>query len=106
MSEKLKAILAELRRRFERIYADRLAHMVLYGSHARAQADEGSDIDVLVVLRGPVDPGAEVSRTGQAVADMSLRNDVVIGCLFMELDRFTQRNGPLLRNIRREGLPV
>jgi len=50
----LDAILAELRSRFEALYGVRLIHMVLYGSPARGDAHADSDIDVLVVLQGPV----------------------------------------------------
>ena len=56
MSEKLKAILAALRSHFEEIYGDRLVKMVLFGSQARGEADADSDIDVLVVLKGEVNP--------------------------------------------------
>lgn len=106
MSEKLKAILAELRSRFEEIYGARLVKMVLFGSQARGDAVAGSDIDVLVVLRGEVNPGDEIERTGDIVTDLSLQNDELISCLFMDEDRFTLRNSPLLRNIRKEGIPL
>jgi uncharacterized protein len=57
MSEKLATILAELRRHLEALYGPRLVHLVLYGSQARGDAEPSSDIDVLVVLQGPVDSG-------------------------------------------------
>ena len=105
MEEKLEAILLELRRELEALYGDRLVQLILFGSQARGEARPGwdSDIDVLAVLKGPVNHGDEISRTGALVADLSLRNDMVISCIFMEEDRFLHRNGPLLRNIRREG---
>lgn len=106
MSENLKTILTELRRRFEALYGERLVKMVLYGSQARGDAESGSDIDVLVVLQGAMNPGEEIARTGEIVADLSLRFDEAICCAFMEEDRFNRRNGPLLRNIRREGIVV
>jgi predicted nucleotidyltransferase len=56
MNEKLQTILTELRRRFEALYGERLVRMVLFGSQAREDAELGSDIDVLVVLKGPVSP--------------------------------------------------
>ena len=106
MQTKIKTILAELRSRLEAVYGERLAGVVLYGSQARGDAEPGSDIDVLVVLKGPVSPAEEIERTIQDVADLSLRFEETVCCLFMDEDRFTRRNGPLLRNIRREGIPV
>ena len=106
MTEKVRNILAELRPRFESLYGDRLVRMVLYGSQARGDAEPGSDIDVLVVLRGPVSPYEEIRRTGGVVAELSLAHDEVICCLFMEEAWFSARQGPLLRNVRREGVAV
>lgn len=106
MSERVKTILAELRHRFEAFYGDRLVNMVLYGSQARGDAEPGSDIDVLVVLRGAVSPCEEIADTSEIVADLSLRFGEVVSCIFMDEDRFTHRHGPLLRNVRREGIAV
>lgn len=106
MDEKLKAILKQLHSRFSRCYGERLVRMILFGSQARGDAEEGSDLDIFVVLRGSVNPSEEISRTIDDVAEISLENDVVISCIFMEEDRFAHRNGPLLRNIRKEGVTV
>lgn len=106
MSAKLHDILAELRRRFEALYGPRLIRMVLYGSQARGDAEPGSDIDVLVVLNGEVGPCREINRTLDDVVNLSFEHDVVISCVFMDEHRFRHRNGPLLRNIRREGVAI
>jgi predicted nucleotidyltransferase len=106
MGEKVKSILAELRRRFEALYGDRLVAMILYGSQARGDAEPGSDIDVLVVLQGPVDSGAEITRTSEIVAGLSLEHGEAISCVFMDEHRFATRNGPLLRNVRKEGVAI
>jgi len=101
-----QALVAELRHRLEALYGPRLVLMMLYGSQARGEAELGSDIDVLVVLKGPVSPGEEIVRTGEIVAELSLRFNKVLSCLFMDEERFTHRNGPLLRNVRKEGVVV
>jgi predicted nucleotidyltransferase len=106
VNDKLKTILTELRSQFELLYGDRLTKMVLYGSQARGDAQPDSDIDVLVVLKGQVNPGEEIKRTSYIRADLSLQNDEVISCLFMDENRFTHYNGPLLRNIRKEGIAL
>lgn len=106
MDEKLGTILAELRRQFEALYGERLVQMVLFGSHARGDAVPGSDVDVLVVLKDPVHPGDEIERTIDIVAELSLQYAEVISCVFIGADRFRYRHGPLLRNIRREGMRI
>lgn len=103
---RLDSLLAALRSRLEEIYGERLVRMVLYGSQARGDAEPGSDVDVLVVLRGPVNPGEEIARTGETITDLSLQFGEVVSCVFMDEERFTNREGPFLRNIRREGIPV
>jgi uncharacterized protein len=104
INDKLKTILLQLRSQFETLYGDRLVQMLLFGSQARGDAEPDSDIDVLVVLQGAVNPGEEIEKTGKIVAGLSLENDAVISCLFMDEYRFINRNGPLLRNIRKEGI--
>jgi predicted nucleotidyltransferase len=106
MNFRIRTVLDELQRRFQALYGERLLRLVLFGSQARSDAEPGSDIDLLVVLKGRVSPGDEIARTGDIVAELSLQFDQVICCLFMDEERFETRNGPLLRNIRREGIPV
>ena len=106
MSAKLAQILAELRHRLEQLYGPRLVKLVLFGSQARGDAEPGSDIDVLVVLEGPVSPGEEIERTGEIVAGLSLEYDEVIACVFMSADRFANEGSPLLLNVRREGVTI
>jgi uncharacterized protein len=100
----LKSILNHLKQNLADIYGDRLLHLTLFGSQARGDAEPESDIDVLVVLKPPVNPGEEIKRTGRAIADLSLHYDVVISCLFMDEIYYQTRNGSLLRNIRKEGV--
>jgi predicted nucleotidyltransferase len=102
----LRTILSQLRREFEALYRERLVKLILFGSQARGDAEDGSDIDVLVVLKGQVEAGKEIERTIDIVSRLSLENDIVVSCLFIDEDRFLSRNGPLLRNIRKEGIDV
>ncbi len=106
MDVNLTAILCHLKQTLTTIYGERLLHLTLFGSQARGDAEPGSDIDVLVVLKSPVNAGQEIKRTGQAIADLSLHYEVVISCLFMDETDYQTRNGALLRNIRKEGIAL
>ncbi|MGI8855882.1 MAG: nucleotidyltransferase domain-containing protein [Thermomicrobiales bacterium] len=107
MDNHVQTILAELRPLLAQCYGERLKRLVLFGSQARGDADPESDIDVLVVLAGPVDATEEEKRTGDMLYDlMCAHHSILISCIFMDEERFLTRNGPLLRNIRREGVAV
>lgn len=105
-SQKLNTILAELRSQLEKLYGNRLVHLVLYGSQARGDALPGSDIDVLVILAGPVEPATEIDRVSPITAALSLEHDIVISCVYISEERYVQENSPLLLNIRREGIAI
>ena len=104
MNPKIQTILSQLKTQLQNLYGDRLVNLVLFGSQARGDAVFGSDIDVLVVLTGPVKLGEEIERTSHIVADLSLEYDEVISRLFVDKEQFLNRQGPLLRNIRKEGV--
>ena len=106
MAPQLETILRELRRRLQDLYGDRLARLILFGSQARGDAEPGSDIDVMVVLRGTVSPGREIARTGGISAEISLKYDVVVSTLFISASRYARERSPLLLNIRREGIAL
>jgi predicted nucleotidyltransferase len=106
MSPRIRTILAELRSRFDVLYGDRLVKLILYGSQARGDAKPDSDIDVLVVLKGPVQVGTEIERGSTVTAALSLEHDVVISSVYVAEDRYNQDRSPLLLNVEADGIAV
>jgi len=54
----------------------RLNRVVLYGTYARGDATEDSDMDLLIVLEGKVIPGEEIDRMMDIVTE--IKYDVLI----------------------------
>jgi len=106
MGQRLSSILAELRAALEKTYERRLVQVILYGSQARGDAEAGSDIDVLVVLKGPVRPGEEIARLGPFLTDLLLAHGTLVSCAFVSEERFRREQSPFLMNVRREGVVV
>jgi predicted nucleotidyltransferase len=98
------AILDTLRLEFARVLGEQLESMLLFGSRARGDSRPDSDIDVLVVVRDPVDYGELIRRTSEVVSTLSQDNDVVISRAFVSKERFEREQSPFLRNVRREGI--
>lgn len=105
-SGELKAILDELKQRLSDLYGDRLVEVILYGSQARGDANEDSDIDILIVLKGDVRLSREIPYVNEVVADLSLRHETLITTVFMDVDSYLTKGGPFLRNVRREGVNI
>jgi predicted nucleotidyltransferase len=106
MKAALQHILEQFRRGLESIYGSRLAEVVLFGSQAREDAEPGSDIDVLVVLRSAVDPHQEMLRLSEFKSRLCLQYDVVISCVYVSEADFQHDETPLMLNVRREGVLV
>lgn len=99
----LDGLVAELRM----LYGSRLAHVVLYGSHARGEAHPASDIDVLVVLNPLGDFWEELSRIQPLASRYSIENDVVLSVLPVDAEEYARPpSRPLFINTRREGVVV
>lgn len=106
MTERVAAIVRELRAGLEATYGERLERLVLFGSQARGDAGPDSDVDVLVVLRGAVDPVREIRRTGEMVAGIALRHDVDVAPAFLSTERWERERSSFVLNVRDEGVAV
>jgi predicted nucleotidyltransferase len=106
MRPEVCCVLDELREGLTTLYGDRLVKVVLYGSQARGDATDDSDIDVLLVLRGPFHRAEEMKRTSRLVGDLSLKYDTLVSRQFMSDEDYRCSHTPLLLNVRREGAVV
>jgi len=103
---RLNQILREFRAGLEQIYGRRLLRVVLFGSQARDEAEPHSDIDVMLVLREPVNAHEETRQLSAFRAELCLKYDVVISCVYVSEKEYRQDRTPLMLNVRREGVPV
>jgi predicted nucleotidyltransferase len=104
--EQLNSIVKEYQRRLVEILGDDLDLIALYGSQARKDAVEGSDIDVLCIMNTPFRYGDLISRTSKVTAEISLKYDVVISRVFVTREDYESRCSPFLMNVRKEALAI
>lgn len=102
----LDTILHQLKAGLEGIYGPRLKGLYLFGSRARGEAEEDSDIDVALVLDDYEYWGDEIHRAGGVVSEVCLEHSCLIGLVpFTERQWVSEQSG-FLANVRREGVAV
>ncbi|MBM3333824.1 nucleotidyltransferase domain-containing protein [Candidatus Sumerlaeota bacterium] len=99
-------IAVRVREELERIYGERLREVYLFGSWARGEGDEDSDVDIAVVLDQVPDYLAEIERTSELFCDLGLEADVLVSSVFISEDDFREGRYALHRAIQREGVLV
>jgi len=99
-------ILKQCRTILEDLYGDRLKGVILYGSTARGTDTEDSDIDLLVLLDGPVNAGEEVFRIWDVLYPAQLESDRHISVIPADAKRFRSGECGLFRNAQKDGVAV
>ena len=85
-------------------HGDRLQGVVLYGSEARGDADEDSDIDLLVLLKGPIRLWKDIQKTVSTLYDLQLEVIRPIHAMPVDAEAFQAGEYALYRNARKEGV--
>ena len=109
LKENERAALEELRDRLQERFGDRLAKLALFGSKARGEADDESDLDVLIVVRGYGRPSHDSTAVHSMAFDIDMRRGVFMQTVDyseMEYQHRLDVETPLVTNIEREGVPL
>jgi predicted nucleotidyltransferase len=98
----LASTLAQLERGLKDLYGDRFRGLLLYGSHARGEADEGSDVDLLVLLDGPVAPVRELLRMEPVTWPLSLHSGFALSTLPFSFQKYRQADDNFFLSLVRQ----
>jgi predicted nucleotidyltransferase len=99
--------LDRLKERLERELGPALKKLALFGSRARGDAEEDSDIDVAVVVDGM--NAVERDRIFRIISEVELESLVTLSTLVLSLDEYSRllrRERRLALDIEREGIPL
>ncbi len=102
--QEVQKALQDLRMSLRRLYGKQAPSVLLYGSYARGNAEDASDIDVLLIYPAVVPSGHEINRLGAILADLNLRYQVLISVLPVSEQDYHNSSGIFWSNIRQEGV--
>ena len=105
----LQKVLDEVKIKMNEVYGDDLDKIILYGSYARGDYKDESDIDIMVLVKcGEEDIKKLRKRYISAGSALCLEYDVEISTLVYNLDYFDcwKKSMPLFKNIVKEGIRV
>lgn len=106
MNSKIRKILKYLKDELIKTYKQDLASVILFGSQARDDFAMDSDIDVLILLNREAKAVEEIRKINILIADISLKFNQLISCVFMSRNRYENEKSPLVLNIKKEGVTL
>ncbi len=93
----------------KRLLNKNLISVILYGSYARGDFDDESDIDIMIIADIPADECWNYNvQLINELADLELENGIVISTHIVQAEIFNQFKNtlPFYRNVTREGIKI
>ena len=99
-------LIDEFKRRLSEYYGERLKGLILFGSEARGEASPVSDVDLLVLLSGPVEMGREIGAIIDCYYPLQLEQEFFrpISALPADADEYEAESTSLYHTIKSEGI--
>ncbi|HEY0089482.1 MAG TPA: nucleotidyltransferase domain-containing protein [Candidatus Lokiarchaeia archaeon] len=102
----LKDILEDFKKEILNLYGNKLKKIILYGSYARGEENEDSDIDLAIVIKGEIRPFKELDRMSEITYDIELKYDILLSLYPISEEHYQNLSTPFLLNIRKEGVLI
>ena len=102
----IEEILGKAKTILQNIYGKRLKKIILYGSYARGEAVEGSDIDLILLLENIDDPVVELEKCSKEIHKLDLIYDTLISVILIGVDQYMKRRLPIILNSKKEGIVI
>ena len=104
--KEIEPILKEVKKTLKNIYGDNLKKIILYGSYARGEAVDGSDIDLIILLDDMEEYIKEREKYFPAIYELDLKYDTVISIFPFKKEEYQKRKMPIILNAKKEGILI
>ena len=103
----VRQVADEYKANLQNLYGNELAELVIFGSYARGDNHEGSDLDFAIILRNPnTRPAAEIPKISVISSRLSLKYGIMVSSLSASLHKKQTSMQGIYQEIRKEGIIV
>ncbi len=106
MDPKVKRLVDQVKAYLHERYGEGIKRVILYGSHARDEATQDSDVDVLVLTDPSLKPSDVRESLSNLLFDMLMDEDELVSVIVIPEDFFEDHNLPFMLNVREEGVTI
>lgn len=102
-------VVEDIKREISAAMGDELKEIILYGSYARNDQTDDSDIDIVVLLDGDISNKPAIrEKLADIKVDLSLKYDVVISIIIKKYNQYLKNRDfvPFYSNIYNEGVEI
>jgi len=103
----IRQVANEYKVNLQNLYGNELAEVILFGSYARGDNREESDLDFAIVLKDPnTRPTAEIAKTSAIGSRLSIKYGIMISSLPTSLHKKQTSMQGIYQEIRKEGIVI
>jgi len=103
----VQKVAKEYKESLQRLYGDELVELILFGSYARGNFNEESDLDFAIVLRSPeTRAAAEIPKISFVGSRLSLKYGIMLSSLPTSLHKKQTSMQGIYQEIRKEGIVI
>ncbi len=104
LEPELARLLSEVKQRLASAFGSRLRGLIFYGSRARGDYHEESDIDLMVLLDPPVEYARDRNKIIDTVYDLQLQSGMMLSARPIDVEVFERGEWAIYRTAKREGI--
>jgi predicted nucleotidyltransferase len=107
MDPVVQQIAKEYKAALQEIYGDDLAELILFGSYARGDQHEESDVDFAVVMKDPATRSFPIlDKTSHLATDLYMKYGLIVSSLVVSLQKKQSSMLGVYQDIRKEGVII
>jgi len=106
MDDKILQLVRRIKNYLIEKYGERIKEIILYGSYAREQFTENSDIDILVLVDDTLSPFEVRKNISDLLLDILLDEGELVSVIVLPESFFENYNYPFMINVKKEGVKI